>query len=44
MAVYVICEAIVQFETQLGNIPFLATGHGIRNVNMDGGRRKWMPK
>jgi len=43
-ALYVMHEAIVHFDTPLGNISYFASGQGQRKTDKEGGRRKWMHK
>jgi hypothetical protein len=42
--VYVMREAIVQLDTQLGNISYFASGQGQRKADTDGGKRKRVRK
>jgi len=43
-AVYAMCEAIVRFDTRLGNISYFASGQGKRKADTDGGKRKRVRK
>ena len=43
-AVYAMREAIVRFDTRLGNISYFASGQGKRKADTDGGKRKRVPK
>jgi len=39
-AMYAMCEAIVQFNNQLGNFSYFASGYGKWKAEIDGGKRK----
>jgi hypothetical protein len=43
-ALYAMREAIVRFDTQLGNISYFASGQGKRKADKEGGRRKRVRK
>jgi hypothetical protein len=43
-AVYAMREAIVRFDTRLGNISYFASGQGKRKADTDGGKRKRVRK
>jgi hypothetical protein len=43
-AVYAMREAIVRFDTRLGNIWYFASGQGKRKADTDGGKRKRVRK
>ena len=44
VAVYVMCEAIVLFDTRLGNISYFASGQGKRKADTDGDKGKRVHK
>jgi len=43
-AVYVMCTAIVRFNTGLGKILYFASGQGKRKAGKEGGKRKRVRK
>jgi hypothetical protein len=43
-AVYAMRQAIVRWNTRLGNIWYFACGQGKRKAETDGGKRKWVRK
>jgi hypothetical protein len=44
LAMYTMCEAMVLFDTQLGNMSYFSRGPGNWMADMEGGRRKWVCK
>jgi len=43
-ALYAMLEAIVRFDSRLGNISYITTGQGKRTADTDAGRRKRVRK